>query len=99
MERGHRRYGLAYRQREVYIVEMKMDEIKGTGLPKHLLKQHHMRRELVHTPLVEAQGARTGLHQTRLGDGIATGKQGDLIPLADEFFREIGDHAFGAAIP
>ena len=81
------------------MVDVKMDEIKGTCLSKHLFEQHHVMRELIHTRGVQAQRARTGLHQPRLGDGIATGKQRDLMPLADEFFREIGDHTFGATIP
>jgi hypothetical protein len=99
MERGHRRDRLAYRQRKVHVVEVKMEEIKGMGLAKHLFEQHQVRRERIHACLVQAQRARTGRYQPRLGDGIATSKQGDLMPLAHEFFREIRDHTFGATIP
>jgi hypothetical protein len=32
-----------------------MYQIKGICLPKHLLKQHNVMRELIHTFLVQAQ--------------------------------------------
>jgi hypothetical protein len=68
---------------------VKVDQVKGACLPKHLFEQHKVMRELIHTCLVQAQRARTGRHQTRLGNGIPAGKEGDLMSLAHEFFREI----------
>ena len=37
------------------VVNVKMDQVKGTCLLKHLLKQHNVMRELIHTFLVQAQ--------------------------------------------
>ena len=68
MQGGHRGYGLSYRQRKMQVINMKMDQVKGTCLSKYLLKQHNVLRELIHTLVVQAQRARTGRHQTRLGD-------------------------------
>ena len=55
-------------------------------------------RHRLHTLGVEAQGARAGRHQTRLGDGIPAGKQGHLVALTDQLLGEVGDHALGAAV-
>ena len=75
-----------------------MDEVKRRCLPKYLIEQHHAMRQLIHTLIIQAQRARTGGYQARLGDRISTGKQGHLMSLADEFLRQIGDNAFGAAV-
>ena len=71
------------------VVDVKMQEIKGTRLLEDVLEQHHMMRQLIDTVLVQAQRTRTGRHQARLADGIPTGKEGDLMSLAHEFFCEV----------
>jgi hypothetical protein len=54
--------------------------------------------QLILTLIVQAQGARTGGHQARTGDGIPAGKQGNLMSLADEFLRQVRDNPFSAAL-
>ena len=78
---------------------MKMDEIKGTGAAETPVRAAQYDARADPHAWSRRSELPTGCHQLRLGDGIATGKQRDLMPLADECFREIGDHAFGAAIP
>src|SRR5882724_9506808 len=77
---------------------MKMDEVKSRCLPKHLIEQHRRMRQLIYTLIIQAQRARTGGYQARLGDRISAGKQGHLMPLADEFLRQIGDNPFSATV-
>ena len=68
---------------------MEMEDVKGVRLLKHLLEEHNMVCQLIHALLIQAQGARTCGYQTRLGDRIPTGKQGDLMALLDECFCEV----------
>jgi hypothetical protein len=59
---------LPYRQRKVQVVKVKMEDVKCRRLLHHLLEVHYTVRQLIHALAVETQGARTGGHQTRLGD-------------------------------
>jgi hypothetical protein len=38
----------------MHVVNVKVYKIKGTRLPKYLLKQHNMMRKLIHTLFVQA---------------------------------------------
>jgi len=89
---------LSDRLGKVQIIYMKMDEVKRRCLPKYLIEQHHAMRQLIHTLIIQAQRARTGGYQARLGDRISTGKQSHLMSLADEFLRQIGNNPFSATV-
>ena len=80
------------------IVEVEVEQIKVGGVPKDLIEEDDVMHPRVLTERIEPQGVRAGGDQTGLGHGIATGEQGHLMALTDEFLGEIGHHAFGAAI-
>ena len=89
VKRRHVRDVMAFRQREVKVIDMKMDHVKTTGLPEDPLQQQHVMRQLIDALLVEPQGFRAGRDEPRFRNGISACKKRDIMALAHEFFRQI----------
>ncbi len=82
-------------------INMKMQQVKGRCIVKHLVEHHDMMDQadqVILAFLIPTQRTRAHSHQPRLRDRIPAGVQSDLMALAHEFFRQIGHDPFGAAI-
>src|SRR5262245_60053312 len=77
---------------------MTMDDIELAGAAMNLLQHMQMRRDPVGDRSVQAHGARPIRFPICAGLRITAGKQRDVMPQCDEFFREEGYDTLGAAI-
>src|SRR5678816_3682178 len=78
---------------------MGMNSIESLGLRSEgLLLHEHKRRISIDQSRLQPEGMRTGRPVTGRCLRISAGKEGDIVALTNEFFRNIGDDAFGTSI-
>src|SRR5437016_13293491 len=83
---GQMRKGSATRQREMKVVDMKMNNVELVKALKDFLQQDDMMGKGVYR-LAQSQRARGDWNQVRGCLGIATGEKCDLFSLPHELFR------------
>ena len=76
---------------------MEMDDVEIVGLTAHF-QHHQVVGQGVLDRAIEAQGHIRAADQFRRGPRIAAGEEGDIVPLMNKFFGEVGDHPLGAPV-
>src|SRR5262245_44529662 len=85
--------------RKTQKVQMRMNDVELIGLCSERLLLHEDERCItIHKPRIQPEGMGTGGTEVRRGGRISTGKECNLVTLANEFFRNIGDDALCASI-
>src|SRR5207244_8480437 len=98
VERGHARAAPAPREGEMRVVGVEVDDVERLDLTVNELELEHVRREGVNTTRVEPQRARARSDEPGARARVAARKQRDLVPLADELLREVGDDPLRPAV-
>ena len=83
---------------KVQVIYVKMNDVEFARPAADLLQHHEMISELISTPMVEAQRARTTSDQLGLSSRIAAGKKGHFMATADQFFGKVRDDALGSTV-
>src|SRR5690606_6663188 len=98
VKRRHVRQTDQPRQREMEIVDVEVNEIEFVVLVEYALEQGNVMRHGVFAVLVEAKRLLTARHKTGTGLRVAAGKQRNIVTHGHEFFCQIGNNTFGAAV-
>ncbi len=99
MQRAHMDKAGKLGQREVHVIDMKMNDVELVGALENFFKHHKMMGKLILAfVVVQAEGFWAGWNQPRCGLGIAASKQGDLMPSLDQRLGQIGDYPLCSAV-
>lgn len=83
---------------KMQIIGAKVEDVECLRPLPHRLQQGHVMRQGVFYLSIEPKCLPAARDQSSRGHRIAAGKQGDLMTLANELFRDPGDDALGAAV-
>src|SRR5271165_2047555 len=89
---------MACEQWEMKVVGVKVDDVECVCGARNTIERYEMIRERILALRVEPQRAFARSLQSPQRLRIATGEQGHLMPLTNEFFRQIRNHPLGAPI-
>ncbi len=98
VQRGRKRRRLTREQGERIIIEMAMQKIEIGRRAKNPLEHHHVQRiGIAHRTVKPQRPGPDGFEPGR-SHRIPAGEQRHLVAERDQFFRQPGHHALGAAI-
>ena len=80
------------------LVDVEVDDVEVAGLPAHLVEHQHVIGDGIADGGIEAQGLRAARNEPGRGDGVAAGKQRDVVALLDERLGQVGDDALRSAV-
>ena len=95
---GQREPGKIAEQREMQIVDVKMEGVEFGRAPAHLVEHDHVIGQRIPHPGIEPERLLRARYEFRRGQRVAAREQGDLVSLADQLLGEIRDDALGAAV-
>ena len=98
MQGRHVRHALTPAQREMQVIDVKMDDIEFRGALKDMLEHQYLIRHLVCAVLVQPQGAPARSDQSGRRLGVPTGKERYFVTLPHQFLREMRHDPFRPAV-
>src|SRR5579863_8409420 len=97
MKRGDEWRRLSGEQRKRKIIQVEMQNVEFACNSSDLLEHGHVKRVRIADRTIEPERARPDCFEPCRGDGIAAGKQRDIVTLRDKLLRQPRNHALGAA--
>jgi hypothetical protein len=79
-------------------VPVEMNNVERVSGARHTIEKNQMVGERISVLRIEAQRAVARGFKYRIGPRVATGKQGYLVPLTNQLFREIRYYSLRAPI-
>ena len=98
MQGRQRRFRELAHQREMEMINVKMQHVEFGDPAAQLFQHQHMIGQRIEHLRIEAQRLFAARHQLRRGSRVATGEQRHVVALTDQLFGQIGDDPFGAAV-
>src|SRR5260221_3344381 len=84
--------------REVQIVDVKVDDIEFLGVAEHELQHANMMGQLIHAVLAQTEEMLGRGDQPGASNGITTGEQGYVMSLTNQLFRQVRDNPLGSTV-
>jgi hypothetical protein len=80
------------------VISMEMYDIEPRRLRGDPIEHDHMVDQGIEDRRIETQGLRANRFEPRGRLGIAAGEESHVMAAANQFFREVGNHALRAAV-
>ena len=98
VQRRHMWTAVSPRQREMQVIDVEVNHVEIFGPAVNLVEHDEVMGELIYARRVCPQRPWTRSDKSRLGDRIPASEKRNVVPLPDQFFRQIGGDAFCASI-
>src|SRR6476646_1039862 len=98
MQGRHVRSRMSAKNGKVKIVDVEMDYVERIRFGQDLIQLHEMKRQRFAPLPGEPERLITRGNQARAGVRIAARKERHIVSLANQFFSQIRNHSFSAAI-
>ena len=98
MQRCHSAIGSRPKQREMKLIDMKMQDVELVGAFADAIEHKHIVGNWIAYVRIKPQCGRYTGYEAGRGDGVATGEKSHIVTKANELFGEIRDDPFSSTI-